>query len=110
MIADRHQDEWKQTARQRLGSETEALVNPTSTLLAQENTAAVGVSVEKTPLRPEESLVREQRKTLEFSLLRPALGLDAQPFLWGESDLVFLAAVAGNVTVPVLCNGKMTDR
>ena len=77
--------------------------------LAEEDAAAVLAAVQDGAARPERPDAAEGRQAAEVAVGVPALRLDAPPLLVGETDLIFLAAGAADVAVPVLQNGEMAD-
>src|SRR5262249_49196107 len=72
--------------------------------------AAVGAVVELVAPRPERADTLERSQSAEVPVAVPALRLDALPLLLGDGDLIFLAAGAADVAIPVLQNREMTDR
>src|SRR5262249_53885789 len=105
----RHQDEGKEAAGQRLGLVAKALVDPAAALFAQENAAAIGAMVELVAPGPGRPHPLERRQPAQVPVPVPALRLDAAALLIGDGDLVFLAAGAADVAVPVLQDWEMAD-
>src|SRR5262249_20569741 len=110
VIALRYQHEGKQPARQRLGVVAEALMDAAASLLGEEDTATVRAVVELRAASPDRSCALKGSQPPEVLVAVPALAVNALPFLRGDGDLVFLAAGAADVTVPVLQDREMTDR
>jgi hypothetical protein len=110
MVARGHQHEWEKPAGERLGLVAEALVDPATTLLAEEDAAAVLAVVEPIPPGPGGAMPREGFVAAEVLVAVPALFLDAAALLVRERNLVLLAAGAADVTVPVLQHRQVADR
>jgi hypothetical protein len=107
MVPGRYQEEGKEPARQRLGCVAETLVDPATSLLGQEDAAAVAAVRQMITPRPPGAGLLEDRQVADFGVLVPALGLDSVPLVFGERYQIFFAAGAADVTVPVLHDRQM---
>jgi hypothetical protein len=110
MVAGRHQQEGKEPAWERFGRVAESLVNTATSLLSQENAAAVAAVRQMIAPRPPGTALAEDGQVADLGILVPALGLDLATLLIGDRDQVLFAASTADVTIPVLDDRQMTHR
>src|SRR5579884_2950273 len=85
-------------------------MDATTTLFVQEDAAAVLTVVEDIAPRPQRPHAAKRLPAAEVLVLVPTLRQNALTLRVGDGDLIFLAAGAAGVTIPVLHDRQMIDR
>src|SRR5262249_32754240 len=105
----RHKHKRKHATGERLGVVAKLLMNPAAPLLAQKDATAILTIVDLVLPRPPGTALQEDRHAADLRILVPPLGLDAAALFLGNADDILLAAVAADMTVPILHDRQVTN-